>query len=291
MIVEPSLTTHPKFQMFKRALGDPQALEYLLRLWGHCQLMRRGENWGKMNADYIEAVCAWSGEQGKLFKALSSEFCGKPGWIKVSAKGEVIIVGWEEHNRHLVTLWDNASYGKRGGRPAKKPIGNPMGYEKKPIGSEKITHRPPRLDRIGEDRSECTEHPPVRPSDGEIPEGETAGKPSAHFAEIPSLAEVLAFANGPAAIPEKSARKFFEHYEKTAAPPWTDANGRRFQWQGKLASWATRDREVLAHGHQPEGTPTDKTLEQLEAELAAETDSAKRQAIRAEIKKARGGTQ
>lgn len=282
MIVQPNLTTHPKFLMFKQALGDPCALEYLLRLWGHCQVMKRGGEWGKVTADYVEAVCIWSGSPGKLFEAFCREFCGKPGWIKANGQGKITITGWNEHNAKLVSDWTN---GSKGGRPRKQPTPNPSGTHGLTQGAKPKTHRKPMGDPIGLDRTGL-DGSGVRNARA-ASAGDLGDLNQAHFAEaqIPALEEVLAYCAAaiPAPIPAETGRAFFEHYEKTRHPKWTDDGEKRFQWRGKLDAWHRRDLERGRGLQKPAG---EKTREQLEALLGVETDPARRQELKQQLKKA-----
>ena len=128
MNVQPGITEHPKFRQFKRTLGVPEALEYLVRLWAHCQGQKRGAHWGKVGADYVEAVCQWPGSPGTLFAALVKPYGGRPGFISVSRRDGVTVTAWEEHNSSLVRCWAN---GDKGGRPGTNPRqthGKPHGH-------------------------------------------------------------------------------------------------------------------------------------------------------------------
>ena len=195
MNVQANLATHPKFTMFRKAVGAGAA-EYLLRLWGHCQTMQRGENWGRMEArmmsDYVEAVCAWTGEPGKLFEALARKFCGKPGWVHVKKKaGALIVTNWEEHNGSLLKAWDN---GGKGGRPL-KPGDNPRVKTPKPGDNPRVTRREPHEnpigeDWIGEDWSGVGTEGARRPSIG------AAGEADFPEVVVPSVAEVVTFGAG-----------------------------------------------------------------------------------------------
>ena len=113
MVVQPDLLDHPKFLAFKKWIGG-LAAEYLIRLWGHCQELRKGENWGKADSDYVETVCDWKGEPGKLFAALEKQCCGKPGWIHRNEQGDLIVTNWEKHNKYLIKNWES---GERRVRP------------------------------------------------------------------------------------------------------------------------------------------------------------------------------
>lgn len=161
MNVHPSLPDHPKYLLYKQALGERggDALDFLMRIWGHCQTMKRGENWGRVGPDYVEAVARWTGEPGKLFCALAREFCGKPGWVYQQKNGDLIISNWAEHNRSLLRSWDA---GTKGGRPRlspRQPQENPKVFPRQP------QENPTGLDLTGLDLS--TEREGTRAS-GEV---------------------------------------------------------------------------------------------------------------------------
>lgn len=152
MNIAPTLLTHPKFTMFRQALGQPNAVEYLLRLWGHCQSQKLGEDWGRVEPAYVEAICCWNGKPGELFEKLCAPFCGKAGWVVVKKNGHVIIAGWEEHNRSLLNSW---SSGIKGGRPKstrREPTANPQKTHGFPTANpQKTLLDLTRLDLIGLD--------------------------------------------------------------------------------------------------------------------------------------------
>ena len=52
--------------------GGYGALEFLLRVWAHCQVKSRGSNWGKVTDRYLEISVRWPGAPGALFAALSA---------------------------------------------------------------------------------------------------------------------------------------------------------------------------------------------------------------------------
>ncbi len=125
MRVEPELPMHPKFMRLKRIVGDA-ALEYLVRLWAHCQGNQRGEHWPGADADYVEMICGWDGEPGVLFKGLTE--CGKPGFVEVEKSGRRIH-DWEEMNSQTVANWrknPNGRKGKNQPRTNREPSGSPV---------------------------------------------------------------------------------------------------------------------------------------------------------------------
>lgn len=141
MNVHPGLTSHAKFKIFKnnlKALGVHDALEFLCRLWAHCQAKQLGENWGKVSPDYVEAIAEWNGKPGELWELLTKPFCGKKGWVHTDKHGRVFITGWDEHNVYLVNSWKNGRKGGRppqtGSKPAINPRVNPPQTGSKPAG-------------------------------------------------------------------------------------------------------------------------------------------------------------
>lgn len=133
MIIEPGLLTHPKFLLLQRALGKKHsALELLVRLWLHCQAEKRGENWGKVDQNYVEMVAGWEGDPGELWALLTKPLIvGKNPWVRVGAEGEVTIHGWNEANGSLIANWHRNPRG-RGGKAASKP---PLSHEEAPASA------------------------------------------------------------------------------------------------------------------------------------------------------------
>jgi hypothetical protein len=133
VIIEPEILDHPKFIAFKETLGREDALEYLVRLWGHTQQVKGSENWGRVSVQYVETVAQWPRKRGagKLWKALlnpwlpldqerailpsgvdQGEMLDTSGWVKVTSGGDVVICGWDDHNQALIAA---RSRGKLGG--------------------------------------------------------------------------------------------------------------------------------------------------------------------------------
>ena len=112
MIVKPSLLKHPKFQRLE-TLAGAASLASLIRMWCHCEDDQRGEHWTpnvKNLPAYIEQVCEWKGEPGKLCDALV-----ETGFVVLDREG-IRIHDWDDWNHALVSKWKN---GKRGGRKPK----------------------------------------------------------------------------------------------------------------------------------------------------------------------------
>jgi hypothetical protein len=178
MKVESEIFTHPKFVRFRKMVGAG-ALEYLCKLWGHCEPTQRGEHWKNADAEYVEAICGWESDKNLLFDSL--KVCG---WIKREKRG-VRICGWEEHNWRRVSNW---YIGKKGGRPKKtqgKPNDNPRVSVGKP--NDNPTQTPSELigtEMIGNEYKEggsadptpqlafstsgTGNHPGTIPPDGEV---------------------------------------------------------------------------------------------------------------------------
>ena len=200
MNVHPALTRHPKFVAFKRALGDAQALEYLLNIWGHCQEKKRGEDWGKVSLDYVEAIAGWSGEAGKLWTALTMPFCGKNGWIH-NKNGKVIVTAWNEHNGMLLKCWRVGSYG---GRP-KDSIREPSANHKDSIREPKANHKRTLLDVTGLDVTGGTEGGGARAQEPQRECGEVNCPP--RWEEVREHGQKLT-----PACPEEVCQEFFDYW-------------------------------------------------------------------------------
>lgn len=267
MNIHPNLLQHPKFQMFKRGLKllrKYDALEYLLRLWSHCQTKQLGENWGPRSVEYVEVVADWDGEPGKLFELLNKPFCDKPGWIHIDS-GNVIITGWNEHNEYLVNAWEN---GRKGGRPP-KTAGKPAVNQ--PVTPPKTAGKP-AAKAIGVTRGS------VESGIGSEELGEGPGSPLADsLAHIPTVAEVIAFGNGPSGIPEAYCRHYHAKCEEQHR--WIK-NGRLIDWKKELPRWWAADRATFRFDKKTAAPD----VEQLRAELDAETNPEKRAELRQKIK-------
>lgn len=263
MNVNVNLLNHPKFKAYKRELGDPAAMEYLLRLWSHCQRDKRGENWGKKSEEYVEEMCEWPGERGKLFSAMSKPYCGRPGWIRILGSGQVVVTSWTEHNQSLVNNWN-----RNPGGVAKtaKATGTPRA----PHGVATGRPRGTPLDLTGLDlKGEGTEaNPPLSP----LPE-----------AAIPDVKEIVAYGTGPAGIPEEFCRHYFT--QKQINKSWVTRGGQGKDWQLEVRTWWARDR----HSWKPQKNGgEDADLAALEAQLEAATVHEKRAELKERIKKLRG---
>lgn len=128
MRVEPELPDHPKFLRLKKMVGEG-AMEYVIRLFGHCQGNQRGEHWPGADADYVEMICRWDGQPGVLFKAFTD--CGRPGFIELCDDG-VRVHDWNEMNSQTVANWNK----NRNGRAGKKATVNPPLKPVVPLGQD-----------------------------------------------------------------------------------------------------------------------------------------------------------
>mgnify|MGYP007007270864 CR=1 FL=1 len=116
MRVSPQLLDHPKFLRLQAELAkvDPavNALEILLRIWGHCETSRHGEVWPGADAEYVETVCRWFGEPGKLAAALTKPLGKLTPFVVLNGEGATIS-GWDVHNAGLHASWTARSSKKR----------------------------------------------------------------------------------------------------------------------------------------------------------------------------------
>jgi hypothetical protein len=173
MRVEPELPDHPKFLRLKKIIGEG-AMEYLIRLWSHCQGNQRGEYWPSADADYVEMICRWDGQPGVLFKALAE--CGRPGFVAAEENG-VRIHDWEEMNSQTVNNWRRNLNGRA--------AGNPPGSQREPTGTPRNSQRgkPGQQGGSKPKAAEPNENPRVPPTG--TPTG-SQGEPSA-LSVSPSL--------------------------------------------------------------------------------------------------------
>lgn len=196
MNVHPHIFRHPKFIALKRR--TPLAMECLVALWGFCQTGQRGENLGKVNPGYVEAICGWTGPEDQLFTALTE--CG---WIRVSKSGDVVVYHWNLHNQALVRSWSN---GRLGGRPKSQPANNLQPPHRKtqtepsethglPVGSAGLTQTEPSrtlLEWSGVDQSTKIER-------------------GGNTVTVPSLQEVLTWGEFDG-VSAETCEAFYNHY-------------------------------------------------------------------------------
>lgn len=226
MKIDPSILTHPKFVRLKRAVGT-EALEHLIRIWGHCENARRGEFWKGADATYVEIVAKWDGEEGVLFNALVSI-----GWIHVE-DGAIRVHEWNQTNWRAVSAWTNGELGGR--KPSRKPKVKDLGTEKRirlpvsqPDGGEVATgsKQKSQSEMIGNEMNNS----PLTPNgsaDPSVPSDRGAG---GSFFEVPSFIDVESFV---------ASRQM---PDMTGAPPMDSA-------------WAHRHR--MRWESSPEKTPRD----------------------------------
>jgi hypothetical protein len=151
MRVLPSLLNHPKFQRLRRMVGD-RAAEYLLRIWGHCEENQKGELWVGANDEYVEIVCAYTGENGILFRSLVN--CG---FLDQKRNG-VLVHDWNATNSRAVSNWELGTREKKNKRSQSEANG-------KPRLSQREANGKPTRSRM----NECMKGTPIVPN-GDIEE-------------------------------------------------------------------------------------------------------------------------
>jgi hypothetical protein len=259
MIIRPDILRHPKYRLFRQAVG-PEALEYLCRLWAHCSEGKRGENWGKVSPQYVEMVCEWQNRPGQLWEALTG--CSLPGkapWVKVR-RGCVVIHEWEEHNKSLLKSWFN---GRLGGRPKskvagkdKEPTGNPRETHGKPTGNPHLPKTKPykiREEKIREDKKKKRARADDDDGDG--------GGGTARFPEVavPSLDEFLRIASLHG-LPEAVAREEWLYRQSRG---WDGIRDLAHHIAWRKARWEQQGRPV------PGGASSAQSRMALESEKKA----------------------
>jgi hypothetical protein len=203
--------------MLKAAIGD-LALEYLFRLWGYCQDSRAGGKLGKVDAVFVETVCGWTGEKGKLFTALTVQLVpGKKPWIDTLTDGTLIAHEWGKTNKGLKSSRKNGALG-----------GRPRGSKNKP--------KPQPTENPQVSSGQPTGKPQHNPQGGGM---EGSGGDGNHFREVsethdgPTLAQVIEWGKMDG-IPEEKCRAFYTHY---AGLGWMYGNTRMRHPRHWLSKW------------------------------------------------------
>jgi len=284
MNVRPGITTHLKYVRFKRRIGEPCALEYIIDLFAHCQADCRGENWGKVSDEYVEDVCRWEGPPGALYQALAAPFESKPGWVHRDEATNLIVTGWNEENRYLIRNWcANPNAGSHikdrfrvflESRLQMKLKLNPKDTTKAaPSEVPKDTTKEERSDQIRSDPiplgEGCTDAPLTPSSPFEPPfEWEVKKAAATHLNPI---------SHEPDPIPEAYASHYWR--KKNERPEsWFDPKSkRRINFAQQLENWWLEDRAQWEIKNGAVST------EDLEARLAKEKDPEKRRQLKEQI--------
>lgn len=234
MNVELELLTHPKYRALRRRVG-PEALEYLLRLWGHCATNKRGQDWPNADSAYVEDVCDWTGTPGELFKHLV-----EIRFVDAAPRG-LVIHDWNEQNSFTVANWNRNPHG-RNGRPTAQPRAHtptPTSAQThdKPMDNPRVDHGEPlRVNRVSEESEESEGATALPPTEPEKPDPKPEADPPPH---IPSLQEFQA-AFGPDGIPPEYLAAKFAWFEGQNA--WLNRHGQLKNWRVLVRSWWSTDR-------------------------------------------------
>jgi hypothetical protein len=117
MIIDPGLPDHWKLRALKKASGREDAIEWLIRLWGNCQL-RRSNRFDNAGPEIIAAICCYDGDPAQFLEWLLT-------FRIIERDANTLMVhGWNDYNAALIANWKN---GAKGGRPktSAKPKVNP----------------------------------------------------------------------------------------------------------------------------------------------------------------------
>lgn len=113
MIVKPDAPDHWQTAMLREKLGDDRGtVEYLVRLWGHCERSKRNV-FDNLPSVALKSLCRYPGHANLLESALVAS-----GFLRRDDAGILTVVNWDKHNASLIASWEN---GRNGGRPPKKP--------------------------------------------------------------------------------------------------------------------------------------------------------------------------
>src|ERR1700730_10602924 len=112
MIIDPGLPDHWKLRALKKASGREDAMEWLIRLWGNCQV-RRNSRFDNADPAMIAAICFYEGDPDQFIEwLLKFRFIERDG-------SALIVRGWNDYNAQLISNWEK---GKKGGRPSGTPL-------------------------------------------------------------------------------------------------------------------------------------------------------------------------
>lgn len=241
-------------------------MEYLVRIWAHCQGNRRGEWWAGKTAAYVEDIAGWEGGEGKLASGLAEPLDNDPGWITIEKDG-IRINGWNERNAQLLANWNRNPSGKAKGKASDTPRGS---------------QRPPlrEPDRTGQDKNgeEGTRARGASPA--ENPEEKSAPP------HIPSVQEVITEGQMPGSgVPEAYCIHFFQKHED-GSTSWFDAHGKMRPWQKRLRTWWGKDRP-RPEWKKPAGKKSREDVADLEAQLQLAKDPVQIEQLRKRLEEAR----
>ena len=251
MNVDPGLPEDVKYQRLKKRVGD-LAMEYLIRLWGHCQQAMRGNRWPGKGADYVEAVCRWTGKDGDLYTVLT-----EVGWVRVKGDG-VIIHNWDKHNKGLLSAWKN---GPLGGRKSSKSAGTDrFATGSRPVHGSSRADNPPATDKE-----------PAGDPMKELRRNEGRERAHARDPHIPSEEEFLRlFAT--AGIPDDYLRSKWTWFEGNNA--WLDRHGRLKKFEKLVIDWWRTDEAGWKAKNRKNGAGRLDELRQLRDTHVANRESA-----------------
>jgi hypothetical protein len=107
MIIKQGFVDHWKVRKLKRLSGRAEVVEWLIRLWVNCET-RKSWRFKATDQVVIADICTYEGGAEEfvswLLETRIFELDGE----------ELIVHGWEEHNKQVVANWNN---GAKGGRP------------------------------------------------------------------------------------------------------------------------------------------------------------------------------
>jgi hypothetical protein len=221
MKVELELLGHPKYLLLKRAVG-PLALEYLLRLWGHCSTNKRGERWAGATSEYVETVCNWGGVPGKLFHSLVATR------LIEAAESGITVHGWDEANSFLVKNW------------TRNPSGGPWATPRTPAephsGPPSVTPRAALLND----------------QDDQNDKSESEGQLALTSPAIPTEAEFQG-AFSASGIPPAYLHRQFEQLHETHC--WVTKHNRLVDWRRVVQNRWVSDRHNWVPEKKPPAAP------------------------------------
>lgn len=117
MICEPAFLDHWKFKLLITRTSDESAPLMILRLWLHCQRMRKTRF--LLTAEALAVICHYTGKPADFLSLLLElRFLDEDG-------DHLVVHNFDRWNGKLVSCWDN---GSKGGRTKKRKTQSRLGF-------------------------------------------------------------------------------------------------------------------------------------------------------------------
>ncbi len=115
MIIDPGLPDHWKLRALEKASGRQDAVKWLIRLRGNCQL-RKSSRFDNAEPEIIAAICCYDGDPAQFLEWLLK-------FRIVERDGSTLIIhSWDDYNAGLIASRKNGAKGGRPKAPAKPKV-------------------------------------------------------------------------------------------------------------------------------------------------------------------------